>query len=60
MWFGGIFGVSKFDGTNWTTYNQNDGLAENYVTSIVVDSQDNIWFGTLGGGITKLAKAENQ
>jgi hypothetical protein len=42
--------VSKFDGTNWTTYNKsNSGLANNNVYSIAIDLQGNKWFGTLGG-----------
>ena len=30
-WFGTNIGVSKFDGTNWTTYNDDGGLAGNRV-----------------------------
>ena len=41
---------------SWTNYITKDGLAENYVTSIAVDAQDNIWFGTIGGGVSKLHK----
>ena len=47
-------GVSKFDGTNWVTYDtSNSGLGSNIVTSIVVDSLDNKWFGTRGAGVSK-------
>jgi len=42
-------GVSKFDGVNWTTYDISDGLANNGVTSIIMDLEENIWFGTDGG-----------
>lgn len=54
-WFatGNTSGVSKFDGTNWTTYTTADGLASNSVTSIGIDDSSNKWFGTEGGGISK-------
>jgi ligand-binding sensor domain-containing protein len=64
MWFGTGFacfnggqcsgpGVSKFDGTAWTTYTTGDGLADNYVTTITSDSAGNTWFGTDGYGVSK-------
>ena len=40
-----LSGVSKFDGTTWTTYTTADGLADNYVTAIAIDAQGNKWFG---------------
>jgi ligand-binding sensor domain-containing protein len=48
-------GVSKFDGINWTTYTEEDGLASNGVSDIAVDLDGNIWFGytRLKFGITK-------
>lgn len=48
-WFGTDNGVSKFDGTTWTTYTTADGLADNYVEAILIDAAGNKWFGTLGG-----------
>jgi len=45
-------GVSKFDGTNWTTYNTIDGLADEMVNAIAIDAEGNKWFGT-GGGVSK-------
>ena len=52
-WFGTWEkGVSKFDGTNWTTYTAYDGLVSNRVLSIAIDSEGNNWFGT-DGGISK-------
>lgn len=51
-WIGTDDGVSKFDGTNWTTYTISDGLADNYIRTIAIDASDNIWFGT-NNGISK-------
>ncbi len=53
-WFGTLNGVSKFDGTNWTTYNtSNSGLASNDVYSVIVDGSDNKWLGSFGSGVSK-------
>jgi ligand-binding sensor domain-containing protein len=48
-WFGTIDGVSKFDGTNWTTYTRVMGLPSNSIRAIAIDAQGNKWFGTRGG-----------
>jgi ligand-binding sensor domain-containing protein len=42
-------GVSKFDGTTWTNYTTEDGLANNTVYAIAIDAEGNKWFGTMGG-----------
>jgi len=47
-------GVSKFDGTTWTTYTTADGLASTHVEAIAIDAQGNKWFGT-DKGISKLS-----
>jgi len=41
--------VSKFDGTNWTTYATANGLVSNKVYSIAIDGEGNKWFGTDAG-----------
>ena len=46
-------GVSKFDGTTWTTYTTKDGLANNWINAIAIDAQGNKWFGTSNGGVSK-------
>jgi hypothetical protein len=51
-WFGTGWGVSKFDGQNWTTYTYPD-LAHNRVNAIAVDAEGNIWFGTEWNGVSK-------
>jgi hypothetical protein len=38
-------GVSKFDGTTWTTYNTASGLASNWVRSIAIEGANVRWFG---------------
>jgi ligand-binding sensor domain-containing protein len=43
------WGIAKFDGIKWTTYTTENGLAGDGVNSIVIDAQDNKWFGTDNG-----------
>ena len=53
MWFGTKNGVSRFDGTTWTKfYKRTDGLANNTVNSIALDTHGTLWFGTFGGGVS--------
>ena len=40
-WFGTSDGVSKFDGTSWTTYTTSDGLVSNVIYSILQDTEKN-------------------
>jgi ligand-binding sensor domain-containing protein len=42
-------GVYKFDGDTWSVYTTKDGLALDFITSIVVDAQNNKWVGTYKG-----------
>ena len=50
VWFGTNNGVSKFDGTTWTTYDDsNSELVYNQVEAIAIDAEGNKWFGTRYG-----------
>jgi len=42
-------GVSKFDGTTWTTYSTANGLLDNAINTIAIDTLGNKWFGTNNG-----------
>ncbi|MEY4935831.1 MAG: hypothetical protein RIS64_2190, partial [Bacteroidota bacterium] len=48
-WIGTNGGISKFDGTNWTTYNTINGQPFNSVNSIAIDMQGNLWAATTNG-----------
>jgi len=42
----GTKGVSKFDGTDWTTYNfDNSGMNTNNIFTLAVDHDNDIWMG---------------
>lgn len=45
--FGG--GISRYDGSQWLTFNTEDGLPNNYVTAIAVTPDGKIWAGTPTG-----------
>ena len=42
-------GVSKFNGTTFTTYTENEGRTKNHVQSILQDKNGEMWFGFSGG-----------
>jgi pimeloyl-ACP methyl ester carboxylesterase len=72
LWFGTTKGVSVFDGPalskacpepgrrvegdDWTIYTMRDGLAADFVSAAVVDPAGDLWFGTLGGGVSVLGQ----
>ena len=45
-------GVSRFDGTNFVTYRQADGLAGNRSGALRFGPDGKLWIATLGGGIS--------
>ena len=53
LWVGTIAGLSKYNGTVWTSYTKNSNLAEDWVTCSFKDKEGNIWFGHWAGGVTR-------
>src|SRR4030043_295678 len=49
MWFGTLGGVSIYDGRTWHNLTAEDGLIDNRVYSMMIDSHKKMWFGTEGG-----------
>jgi len=61
LWVGTSLGVHEIDLRTRAvkkTYTRDDGLANEYVFTILVDSRGDKWFGTNGGGMTRLQGAE--
>lgn len=58
LWASGFRGAAYYDGTDWTYYNANDGLASSYSWRIHVGSDGTVWFGNAGTGITYLRDGE--
>ena len=53
LWMGSPSGLTKFNGTTWTTYNSsNSQLCCNDVTSVAVDASNNVWISA-GGMLMK-------
>jgi ligand-binding sensor domain-containing protein len=53
LWVGTIAGLSKYNGTVWTSFTKNTNLAEDWVTCSYKDKDGNIWFGHWAGGVTR-------
>ena len=61
IWVGTSKGVSRFDGRRFTSFhlpkanvnNPIPNISHNRVSKIIVDSNENIWFGTDGYGVCK-------
>ena len=49
LWFGGINGISRFDGRGWRTYHTRDGLIEKHGYSLAIAPDGTIWVGTENG-----------
>lgn len=46
---GGRGGLSAFDGEQWTTWTADDGLVDDWVTSVTVGADDTVWVATHNG-----------
>lgn len=46
LWFGGMNGAARFDGTNWLYFMSGDGLIPSQVWSIAPDANGSVWLGT--------------
>ncbi len=60
LWIGTQHGVSRFDGSDFVTYTQRDGLLQNTVLSSFRDRRNHIWFCHPNGGLTRLVNGEFQ
>ncbi|MEW6981711.1 two-component regulator propeller domain-containing protein [Colwelliaceae bacterium 6471] len=55
MWFGSSEGLDRFDGYKLVSFHHDSeapsSLSSNVIGKILVDSQQNLWIGTRGGGL---------
>ncbi len=49
VWVATNAGLSRFDGQQWTTFTEADGLADDEIISVAVDGQGQVWAGSLNG-----------
>jgi len=54
VWFSSFShgGITKYDGTIFTHYGIEEGLADDMISTSYVDKSGTLWFGTRGGGMT--------
>jgi ligand-binding sensor domain-containing protein len=51
IWLATWSGIVGYDGEVFTNYTKKYGLRPDRVFSLLEDREDNIWFGTIGGGV---------
>lgn len=49
LWIATNSGVSRFDGVRFETFGVRDGLPDNQIQSLLVDSKSRVWAGTMRG-----------
>lgn len=53
-WFvSGVNGITRYDGKTFMHYTNQNGLADNLIMTMLVDSNDQVWIGTRYSGISK-------
>jgi ligand-binding sensor domain-containing protein len=53
LWIGHSRGLSRYDGTNLTTWDSRDGLPDNRVFAVMFDSSGRLWVGTQKGAAVR-------
>ncbi|MGD8781888.1 MAG: two-component regulator propeller domain-containing protein [Ignavibacteria bacterium] len=57
MWFGTMFGLTKYDGNKYTVYRHDpkneSSLSNDDIVSMIEDSKGSLWAGSFGGGLNK-------
>jgi len=57
LWIGTQDGLIRYDGYNFKVYKHESGnpnsISNNEIETIYIDKNDNLWIGTLGGGLNK-------
>lgn len=55
LWLGTQDGLNRYDGRHFTVFKRlpfdSTSLADNFITSLLIDSQDRLWVGTQKGGL---------
>ena len=52
IWIGDEAGISRYNGNSVTSFGSAEGVSQNGVRALFMDTQDRIWAGHLGGGLT--------
>ncbi len=58
MWFGTETGLSRFDGTHFKNFYSSDGLPDNEIIKLFVDSKNRVWIAPFRNAIAYYYKGE--
>lgn len=54
LWVSGFYGAAMFDGSDWTYFNEYDGMGDTYAWKVEVTSDGSVWFGVADeAGVTR-------
>ena len=54
IWFGfDGFGLTRYDGQEFTTFTTQNGLCDNTIYDLMADTKGNVWIGTFFGGVSR-------
>ena len=54
LWIATRDGLARYDGVGYRVWRVGDGLRDNHVWTVFVDSRDRVWVGTQNGGLSVL------
>lgn len=58
LWISSYDGLTRFDGSEFTTYTKKNGLPSSQIQGMIGDSQGNLWIGT-GAGLVRHSNIGN-
>lgn len=56
IWIGTAIGLVRYKNNSFKVYDKNDGLPNNYVRVVYLDSKNNLWLGMQDGGLVLFDK----
>ena len=59
LWLGTAQGLARFDGVNCRLFGLQDGLNGLEISTLLEDSRDALWIGTVGGGLNRYMNGSN-
>lgn len=49
IWIGTTQGITRYNGSGWTSFTTNEGLGNNVIYDVYCDASGNVWAATAGG-----------